>query len=122
MSDWRKLVSDIQNQQTHPQNTQKSALRTDFLTSECSEDVHAEIETLQPTRSTDAVVRANGAIKHGRSIYWQSQSDGKTKGPAIVDGTFQDRGTVWVWFTYEGIEHLMSSTLIVKLEPTDRRD
>jgi hypothetical protein len=110
MSDWRKLVSEIYKPQTHTQNTQKSVVDRPVRTSEYFEYAKQNIDSGEKPAS-----RAS-AIKPWDLIWWRSPRDGRTKGPAVVEGTLESDGALWCWLTYEGITHLLHSKLIVKID------
>jgi hypothetical protein len=42
--------------------------------------------------------------------------DDKTRGPALLRGTFEDKGHVWTWFVLAGTEYLIRADLIVKVQ------
>lgn len=54
------------------------------------------------------------ALHRGLIIYWES-GDGKVKGPAMIEGVFRIEGNDWLWFTYDGQEHLLNSRMILRI-------
>ncbi len=113
MSDWRKLILEIQNPKTHPQNTQKLVVDPPVKTSEYFEYAKQDIDGGEMAAS-----RAD-AINPWDVIWWQSPRDGKMKGPAIVNGRLESHGALWCWLMYEGVTHLLHSKLIVKIDKNE---
>jgi hypothetical protein len=54
-------------------------------------------------------------LEPGSLIWWRGMDD-KTRGPALLRGTFEDEGHVWAWFVLAGTEYLIRADLIVKVQ------
>ena len=56
---------------------------------------------------------ASPDLRPGSVIPWYSR-DGKECGLAVVEGTFQDQGDLWVWFTYDGTEYITKASCLTR--------
>jgi hypothetical protein len=53
-------------------------------------------------------------------IWWRSVLDVE-RGPVLVEGVLDDNGQMWIWFEYEGIPHLLRTSLISRVGPVKEK-
>jgi hypothetical protein len=66
-------------------------------------------QILKDAQGTDS----RNTLAPGVAISWEG-TDGKIRGPAVVEGVFQVDGQDWVWLTYANQERLLNAKFIVK--------